>query len=78
MQKIATADIEHPAVVGAGIVLKVMAGDIVKPKVFGWFNDGITGNTPANLPPLAELLAAFFLVELQMQVKERLVQLRQR
>ncbi len=51
----------HGAVVGAGKVIKVMAGDHVDASVNGWFSNGITNDTdPSSLTPLQDLLLALF------------------
>jgi hypothetical protein len=60
VQRIATSDVEDPIVVGAGIVLKVMAGDIVKPKVFAWFSDDIQGNEPSGVEMIEDWISTLF------------------
>ena len=50
-----------PMVVGAGIVLKVMAGDKVHANTFGWFSREVEANNNPNLgPSILEVLSNFF------------------
>lgn len=52
-----------PMVVGAGIVLKVMAGDKVHANTFGWFSREVEANNNPNLgPSILEVLSNFFSV----------------
>lgn len=60
VQKVSAGDVDKPIVVGSGIVLKVMAGDYINAKVFGWLNDSESNGDPASSPPLKELLANLF------------------
>jgi RHS repeat-associated protein len=60
VQRVATADVENPTVVGGGIILKVMAGDTVKPKVYGWYDNQETGNSPNSVDPIEDILAGLF------------------
>jgi|GEM_PF-5506691 len=65
VQKITAAarDVEagkDATVVGAGKLLKVMAGDHVDASVLGWFDAGETGNSPSSITPIEDLLAGIF------------------
>ncbi len=56
VQKLGPAE-EGAVIVGAGKVLKVMAGDVVSPKVFGWWDSNETGNNPTDTDPLEEIVS---------------------
>jgi RHS repeat-associated protein len=61
LQVVGAAKVEKPMVVGAGKVLKVMAGDHVNANVYGWYSREIQNVTaPNNLTPIKELLLSFF------------------
>ncbi len=58
MQKIGTAGAKEPSVLGAGIVLKVMAGDVVSAHVM-WYEQMQGNNAPETVDPLlAQLMNA--------------------
>jgi hypothetical protein len=61
VQRIGRKEEEDPnaAVVGAGIVLKVMAGDKVNAKVFGWFNEDESGIAP-EATSLPDIISGIF------------------
>ena len=59
VQKIGTAGSKDPSVLGAGIVLKVMAGDVVSASVMGWYEQMQGNNAPETVDPLlAQLMNA--------------------
>lgn len=60
VQEVGTVSSTNPQVAGMGKVLKVMAGDHVNARVFGWFSERITGNDPNSLTPIADVLLALF------------------
>lgn len=61
LQVVGAAKDTKPMVVGVGKVLKVMAGDHVDARVYGWYSREIQNETaPTELTPIQELLLSFF------------------
>ncbi len=61
VQRISSARADGKTVVGAGKVLKVMAGDHVDVNVLGWYNKDEVSNNPLLAEPILDLLTQLFL-----------------